>query len=200
MSRHRVLMVAEKPSLAQSIAQLLADRQQVHDCSCMGQDAPDLPPDSALPLIGRRIMPLIGRRIYLLLREPFCPPQPIACLLMLQVHSRRGYLEVHEFEGHFQGAPAHFRMTSVIGHVLSIDFLPQFQNWETTPPAALFDAPTKKSESNPKVLIHQISHNHILTDVCVREQKWMVRHMANICSYVDTSICIIVAVLHIHAC
>ena len=57
---------------------------------------------------------------------------------------------MHEFDGSFQDRPAHFRMTSVIGHVLSIDFLPQFQNWETTHPAALFDAGTKKSESNPK--------------------------------------------------
>lgn len=68
------------------------------------------------------------------------------------MHSRRGQLDVHEFEGRFQGRPAHFKMTSVIGHVLSIDFLPQFQNWETTHPASLFDAGTKKSEANPKVM------------------------------------------------
>ena len=69
----------------------------------------------------------------------------------LQLRSRRGQLDVHEFEGSFQERPAVFKMTSVIGHVLSIDFLPQFQNWETTHPASLFDAPTKKSEANPKV-------------------------------------------------
>jgi DNA topoisomerase-3 len=38
------------------------------------------------------------------------------------MHSRRGALEVHEFDGSFQGARAHFRMTSVIGHVYSLDF------------------------------------------------------------------------------
>jgi DNA topoisomerase III len=42
-------------------------------------------------------------------------------------------------------------MTSVIGHVFSIDFLPQFQSWENTDPKDLFYAGTKKSEANPKV-------------------------------------------------
>ncbi|CAD7694740.1 unnamed protein product [Ostreobium quekettii] len=41
-------------------------------------------------------------------------------------------------------------MTSVIGHVLSIDFPPRFQNWDTTDPATLFSAPTIKTEANPK--------------------------------------------------
>ena len=48
-------------------------------------------------------------------------------------------------------------MTSVIGHVLSIDFPPAFQSWETTDPATLFAAPTLKSEANPKVLLHSLT-------------------------------------------
>lgn len=70
----------------------------------------------------------------------------------LQVHSRRSALDVHEYEGTFHGRSAHFRMTSVIGHVLSIDFPAKFQNWDTTDPSTLFDAPTMKNESNPKVM------------------------------------------------
>ena len=35
--------------------------------------------------------------------------------------------------------------------VLSIDFPAKFQNWDTTDPSTLFDAPTLKNESNPKV-------------------------------------------------
>lgn len=31
--------------------------------------------------------------------------------------TRRGSTEVHEFDGKFLGSPAHFRVTSVIGHV-----------------------------------------------------------------------------------
>lgn len=57
---------------------------------------------------------------------------------------------MHEYEGVFQGRPAHFKMTSVIGHVLNIDFPASFQSWETTDPATLFAAPTVMSEANPK--------------------------------------------------
>ena len=60
-------------------------------------------------------------------------------------------MEVHEYDGAFKGRNAHFKMTSVIGHVLSIDFPAKFQNWDTTAPSTLFDAPTLKNESNPKV-------------------------------------------------
>jgi DNA topoisomerase III len=60
-------------------------------------------------------------------------------------------MDVHEFNGRFLGQPTEFIMTSVIGHVFSLDFLPQFQSWENTDPKALFFAGTKKSEANPKV-------------------------------------------------
>jgi hypothetical protein len=63
---------------------------------------------------------------------------------------RRG-LDIHEFHGSFRGEPAMFKMTSVIGHVFALDFLPQFQSWEGTDPQKLFFAGTRKSEANPKV-------------------------------------------------
>ena len=90
---------------------------------------------------------------------------------------------VHEFDGTFRDSPAYYKVTSVVGHVYSylispflhylhlhpssyssysflmlfdtfrIDFLPQYQNWETVDPSTLFDAPTRKEEANPKVSI-----------------------------------------------
>jgi hypothetical protein len=61
-------------------------------------------------------------------------PQPmyqaLAAGTILQMHSRRGALEVHEFDGTFQGSRAHFRMTSVIGHVYSLDFHSAFNSWD----------------------------------------------------------------------
>lgn len=94
-----VFMVAEKPSLAQSIAQILSD----------------------------------GR-----------------------MSSRRAALDVHEFEGRFRGAPAFFKMTSVIGHVYSTDFPPAYNNWDKVDPGQLYDAKTVKGESNPKA--HVVDH------------------------------------------
>jgi DNA topoisomerase-3 len=42
------------------------------------------------------------------------------------------------------------------GHVYSIDFTAQHQNWDTTDPATLFHAQTVKTEANPKA--HVCSH------------------------------------------
>ena len=75
----------------------------------------------------------------------------------MQATSHRRSLDVHEFQGQFQGQEAQFLMTSVIGHVFSIDFLPQFQSWENTDPKDLFHAGTKKSEANPKVRLSQLA-------------------------------------------
>ena len=51
------------------------------------------------------------------------------------------------------GRNANFRVTSVCGHVFSIDFEDKFNNWEKTDPAELFSAGTKKDEANPKMRI-----------------------------------------------
>jgi len=55
--------------------------------------------------------------------------------------------------GQFQGEPVLFRVTSVCGHVMSLDFEGRYNNWEKVDPAELFQAPTHKKESNPKLNI-----------------------------------------------
>lgn len=67
--------------------------------------------------------------------------------------SRKGVshaVQVHEFNGTFQGQPAYIKITSVAGHVYTTDFPPQYQNWDRTDPATLFDAEVVKLEANPK--------------------------------------------------
>lgn len=73
-----VLMVAEKPSLASSIAQHLSNGTSRHT---------------------KRIM------------------------------------DVHEWNGTFEGQSARFKMTSVIGHVFSIDFPKEYNNWDKVDPS-----------------------------------------------------------------
>uniref|UniRef100_A0A8C7F042 DNA topoisomerase n=1 Tax=Oncorhynchus kisutch TaxID=8019 RepID=A0A8C7F042_ONCKI len=93
-----VLMVAEKPSLAQSIAKILSKG----NCS------------SRKGLNG-------------------------AC-------------SVHEYMGTFSGQSVRFKMTSVCGHVMSLDFIGKYNNWDKVDPAELFTkAPTEKKEANPKL-------------------------------------------------
>lgn len=69
--------------------------------------------------------------------------------------TRRGSTEVHEFEGTFQGCRAHYKVTSVIGHVFSVDFPVTYQDWTATDPLSLFEAPILKAESNPKAHIRR---------------------------------------------
>ena len=37
--------------------------------------------------------------------------------------------QVHEYHATFQGSHAKFKMTSVAGHVMSLDFLSRYNNW-----------------------------------------------------------------------
>uniref|UniRef100_A0A7N0TSD1 DNA topoisomerase n=1 Tax=Kalanchoe fedtschenkoi TaxID=63787 RepID=A0A7N0TSD1_KALFE len=70
-----------------------------------------------------------------------------------RMYTRRGSTEVHEFDGMFLGSPANFKVTSVIGHVFSVDFPAKYQDWTATDPTDLFQAPIVKTESNPKAHI-----------------------------------------------
>lgn len=97
-----------------------------------------------------------SRRLCLLAkRQPAAhhlhPPRHHHVNAPAQSHVRRGALDVHEWRGSFRGVDAAFKMTSVIGHVYSLDFTAAFNSWDRVDPAELFDAPTVKSEANPKV-------------------------------------------------
>ncbi|XP_057959790.1 DNA topoisomerase 3-beta isoform X2 [Malania oleifera] len=67
--------------------------------------------------------------------------------------TRKSSTDVHEFDGIFMGLHAHCKVTSVIGHVFSVDFPATYQDWTITDPLDLFGAPIVKAESNPKAHI-----------------------------------------------
>uniref|UniRef100_A0A8C3LPF1 DNA topoisomerase n=1 Tax=Chrysolophus pictus TaxID=9089 RepID=A0A8C3LPF1_CHRPC len=93
-----VLMVAEKPSLAQSIAKILSRGN------------------------------------------------------MSSRKGLNGACSVHEYTGSFIGQSANFKMTSVCGHVMTLDFIGKYNSWDKVDPAELFSkAPTEKKEANPKL-------------------------------------------------
>ncbi|XP_054629271.1 DNA topoisomerase 3-beta-1 isoform X3 [Dunckerocampus dactyliophorus] len=63
-----------------------------------------------------------------------------------------GSCSVHEYTGVFHGQTARYKMTSVCGHVMSLDFIGKYNNWDQVDPAELFSkAPTEKKEVNPKL-------------------------------------------------
>ncbi|CAG0884439.1 unnamed protein product, partial [Darwinula stevensoni] len=68
--------------------------------------------------------------------------------------SRRGFngaCSIHEWTGDFQGKGTKFRMTSVCGHVMTLDFIGKYNNWDRVDPAELFSCPTEKKEATPKL-------------------------------------------------
>ncbi|XP_070567600.1 DNA topoisomerase 3-beta-1-like [Ptychodera flava] len=67
-----------------------------------------------------------------------------------RMNSRKGFngaCSIHEYTGQFLGEPAKFKMTSVCGHVMGLDFPSKYNNWDKVDPAELFAAPTRKVEA-----------------------------------------------------
>jgi DNA topoisomerase-3 len=62
--------------------------------------------------------------------------------------------QVHEYLGPFlDHSNVRFKMTSVCGHVMSLDFQGRYNNWEAVDPGELFQAPATKKEANPNLHI-----------------------------------------------
>ncbi|XP_014259776.1 DNA topoisomerase 3-beta-1 [Cimex lectularius] len=95
----KVLMVAEKPSLADSIANILS-----HGKSCPRK-------------------------------------------------SNFNGTKVHEWTGTFRNETVVFHMTSVAGHVMTLDFTGKYNNWDRVEPVELFSCTTEKKEAMAKLKI-----------------------------------------------
>ncbi|CAG9836094.1 unnamed protein product [Diabrotica balteata] len=62
-----------------------------------------------------------------------------------------GACSVHEWVGVFMNAPSKFKMTSVCGHVLGVDFISKYNSWDRVDPVELFSCPIEKKEAMPKL-------------------------------------------------
>ncbi|XP_034948917.1 DNA topoisomerase 3-beta-1 [Chelonus insularis] len=62
-----------------------------------------------------------------------------------------GSCSVHEWVGQFRSETVNFKMTSVCGHVMTLDFIGKYNNWDKVDPAELFSCPTEKKEAVPKL-------------------------------------------------
>ncbi|XP_067861629.1 DNA topoisomerase 3-beta-1 [Heptranchias perlo] len=95
-------------------------------------------------------------RTVLMVAEKPSLAQSIAKILSRgNLNSRKGLngvCSVHEYTGTFLGQSVRFKVTSVCGHVMTLDFIGKYNNWDKVDPAELFSkAPTEKKEANPKL-------------------------------------------------
>nr|CAD1839134.1 unnamed protein product [Ananas comosus var. bracteatus] len=113
-----------------------------------------------------------------------------------RMSTRKGSTDVHEFDGMFRGAHSHFKVTSVIGHVFSVDFPPAYQNWELTDPMDLFEAPVLKSECNQRYRLPTLhfADKHI----CNGTQQLSAFHASSCRQYQLTNICMCKAHIRRH--
>lgn len=47
-----------------------------------------------------------------------------------------GACSVHEWSGQFKNETVNFKMTSVCGHVMSLDFIGKYNNWDRVDPVS----------------------------------------------------------------
>jgi DNA topoisomerase-3 len=73
--------------------------------------------------------------------------------------------QVHEYLGPFlDHSNVRFKMTSVCGHVMSLDFQGRYNNWEAVDPGELFQAPATKKEANPNLHIDKFLQQEVMSN------------------------------------
>lgn len=92
-------------------------------------------------------------KVLMVAEKPSIALSIAAVLSRGKMFTRKGGTEVHEFDSIFLGSQAHYKVTSVIGHVFSVDFPATYQDWSSVDPLDLFRAPVLRRESNPKAHI-----------------------------------------------
>ena len=98
--------------------------------------------------------------------------------------------KIYEFDYMVQGQQAEMVMTSLSGHLLNMEFAPQYRKWYSCNPVALFDAPLAKGvgEGNNSALIKKTLQREvrgaklliIWTD-CDREGENMGMEVVTVC-------------------
>lgn len=102
-------------------------------------------------------MKVFAMKILMVAEKPSLAESIASILSKKKSKSRRGVAcNVHEYTGNFKGQSAKFCVTSVMGHVFSVDFTKEYNNWDAVDPLELFEGDIVKQEANPKS--HIVKH------------------------------------------
>lgn len=118
--------------------------------------------------------------VFMVAEKPSICTSVAQALAGTHLQSRTRSPPVYEFNGIFQGQPATFTVTSVTGHVFSLDFPGKYQNWDIVDPNDLFDAPTQKNAEGKGGIVKHLEREAKGAEVLV---LWMDcdREGENIC-------------------
>ena len=86
------------------------------------------------------------RRVLNVAEKPSVAKELAGILSSGRASSRRGasqYNTVHEFDHQLDGGPCKMIITSVLGHLMEMEFEEQYRKWHGCDIGALFDAPIK---------------------------------------------------------
>ncbi|KAK4800236.1 hypothetical protein SAY86_025601 [Trapa natans] len=96
---------------------------------------------------------MTSQKVLMVAEKPSIAVSIASVLSRGQMSTRKGATDVHEFNAMFLGFRAQYKVTSVIGHVFSVDFPAAYQDRTATDPLDLFQAQVVKSAANPKAHI-----------------------------------------------
>lgn len=98
------------------------------------------------------------KNVFMVAEKPSLAASLASILSNGKCSSRRGFngsCSVHEWSGTFKNEQVHFKMTSVCGHVMTLDFIGKYNNWDRVDPVELFSCSTEKKEATPKLRMPQ---------------------------------------------
>ena len=81
------------------------------------------------------------RNVFMVAEKPSLAQSLARILSNGQVNSRKGFngaCSIHEYNARFPptGENVHFKFTSVCGHVMSLDFIGRYNNWDKVDPVS----------------------------------------------------------------
>ncbi|XP_075151301.1 topoisomerase 3-alpha isoform X2 [Haematobia irritans] len=105
------------------------------------------------------------------------------------------YNKIYEFEANVKGTNCKMVMTSVSGHLLQLEFLSSYRNWQNVNPESLFDAPVRKAcaeqfQPIKKTLEREVRscHGLIIWTDCDREGENIGFEIIDVCRAIKPSI------------
>lgn len=59
-------------------------------------------------------------------------------IFMAFISGNNGACSIHEWSGQFKNEMVNFKMISVCGHVMSLDFIGKYNNWDRVDPVSIY--------------------------------------------------------------